>query len=159
MYAGGVESTSLHERLKTAIGDRSLRHLAEVTGASPESIRRYLAGGPPSGDFLTRLCARLDLNGEWLLTGRGPMRASEVKSHALREAAAPELLTAVAGTLERLIDRVERMEAFLSTLEVRLRARHADNAGGDFHESQRPALPVLGRAKAVAEAVRASESG
>lgn len=154
LYSPGVELTSLHQRLRAAAGDRSFRHLADVTGTSAESVRRYMAGHAPSAEFLSGLCAGLGLNGEWLLTGRGPMRAAEVRTRALREANASELLNAMATTLERLIDRVERIEVFVQTMETRLRAR----AHGDGDDATRANFSVRGGAQSIADAISGGES-
>ncbi|VAX41951.1 hypothetical protein MNBD_PLANCTO03-44 [hydrothermal vent metagenome] len=114
--------TELHERLNTAAGNRSYRHLAELTETNPETARRYMQGQPPSVEFLSAFCASLAINGEWLLTGRGPMRTADLRKAALRDAEASELLSAMARTIETLIDRVDRLELLMQMLEVRLRA-------------------------------------
>ena len=121
--AGNAEPDPLHDRLREAIGDRTNRHVSELTGTHPETVRRYLNGQSPSVEFLGRLCGALRLNGEWLLTGRGPMRADEVRTEALRTADASDLLTALANTVDRLIRRVERLEVFAQSLDAKLRAR------------------------------------
>jgi len=157
-----VEQSQLHVRLKAATSGKSHRALADLTGLPPETVRRYMLGQAPSVEFLTRLGAHLRLNGEWLLTGRGPMRSDDIRSHALREANAAELLNAMATTLERLIERVERVEVFLQTLEVRLRAHHtptppiAPHPGGqagDPAPEPHPVVHVRERASGIADAL------
>ena len=112
----------IHERVRAAAGERTNRVLAELTGASPETVRRYMSGQAPSVEFLSAFCRALEHNGDWLLTGRGPMKAVDVKHHALGEARAADLLGAMAGSIETLIDRVDRMEKYVQTLETRVRA-------------------------------------
>lgn len=112
----------IHERVRAAAGERTNRVLADLTGASPETVRRYMSGQAPSVEFLSAFCCALDINGDWLLTGRGPMKAVDVKHHALGEARAADLLGAMAGSIETLIDRVDRMEKYVQTLETRVRA-------------------------------------
>ena len=112
----------IHERVRAAAGERTNRVLAELTGASSKTIRRYMAGQAPSVDFLCAFCKALDINGDWLLTGRGPMKNVDVKHHALGEARAADLLGAMAGSIETLIDRVDRMQKYVQTLETRVRA-------------------------------------
>lgn len=119
----GVYASPLHERLVLAVGQRSIRHVGELTGTNHETVRRYLSGQPPSAEFLAALCRVLGLNANWLLTGRGPMKVEEVRLEALRESPAPDLLTALAATVENLLDRVERVELFVQTLETRLRGQ------------------------------------
>lgn len=118
-----MSPNGLHHRLRTVVGQRTYRELSDLTGVNAETVRRYVLGQPPSVDFVMSLCKSQGVNPTWLLTGDGPMRASEVKSFALRDANAHELLAAVAFTLERLAERVGRLEVFLQTMETRLRAR------------------------------------
>lgn len=98
------------------------RALGDATQQHPETVRRYMQGQSPSVEFLSALCFRFDINAQWLLTGQGPVRHTEARAHALREANPAELLAAVAAALERLTDRVDRIDLFIQTLETRLRA-------------------------------------
>lgn len=95
----------LKERLHVVARGMSMRQLAGVTGHHPESIRRYLNGRSPSAEFLAAVCDRLDVNGDWLLAGRGSMRSSEVRERVLESSGAPELLRALATATERLMSR------------------------------------------------------
>src|SRR4051812_49952436 len=106
-----------------------------------------MQGQSPSAEYLAAVCSALGINGEWLLTGRGPMRHAEIRSQALREANATELLTAMAATLERLLDRVERLEVFLQTLEVRLRASKAPDPLPTPDVKNAPSTPQSQRIK------------
>jgi transcriptional regulator with XRE-family HTH domain len=116
-----MSTSPLHQRLRVAVGRRSFRELAAMTESHPETVRRYVLGQSPSAEFLQRVAEGLEINSEWLLQGRGPMRRNEIRQHALKEANAHELLSAVADSLEKLIERVDRIEVFLHTLESRLR--------------------------------------
>jgi transcriptional regulator with XRE-family HTH domain len=119
-----MESESpLHERLAAIAGSRTYRAVAELTGTNSETVRRYMQGQTPSVEFLAALCNAFKINGEWLLCGRGPMKAEDVKSHALRSATGPELLTALVAAIERLTDRMDRIEVFVQLLDSRLRGR------------------------------------
>ncbi|MDX2131302.1 MAG: helix-turn-helix transcriptional regulator [Planctomycetota bacterium] len=141
--------SNLHQRLRAVTGHRSYREIAELTGTHPETVRRYMLGQSPSIEFISALSSALQVNGEWLLTGRGPSGRGDIRAHALREANPTELLNAVAATLERLMDRVERLETFLHTMEARLRAAppvsspHAD----------RPVVSVPDRPLSIADAI------
>lgn len=117
------------DRLSAAAGNRSYRHLSDLTGIHPETVRRYMQGHAPSADFLATMCRGLGINGDWLLTGRGPMKNADLRSQALQEADASELLNAMANTIETLIDRVERLELFIQTMESRLRAGNGASHG------------------------------
>ncbi|MGV6814596.1 MAG: helix-turn-helix domain-containing protein [Phycisphaerales bacterium] len=122
--SGRSESTggsSFHARLNAAAGQISYRKLGGLTDTHPETVRRYMQGQAPSATFLTNLCRVLGISGEWLLTGRGPMKVSQIKSHALGQADPSELMTAVANTLTDLCDRMDRLERYVQTLETRVR--------------------------------------
>lgn len=123
----------LHERLRAAAGQRTNRTLSELTDTPPETVRRYMTTQAPAAEFLGLFCSSLGINGDWLLTGRGPMKTSDVQYHALGEARAGDLLGAMAGSIEVLIDRVDRTEKFVQTLETRVRAgnRGDGNSGGE----------------------------
>lgn len=114
--------TPLHVRLHDAAGSRTFRAIASLTDQNHETVRRYMQGAAPSVEFLAAFCESLGLNGNWLLTGQGPMRAEEMRGEALSKANPTELLTATAGNLEQLDDRVDRLEVFVSTMESRIRA-------------------------------------
>lgn len=122
-----VMQDGLHERLEAAVGKRSYRVIGEMTDQHPETVRRYLQGQHPSVEFVSALCTELDLNANWLLTGQGTMRASEVRGHALHDADPRELLAAVANALETLTMRVDRIEVFVQSLETRLRVHQSDS--------------------------------
>jgi len=108
-----------------AAGDRTFRSVATMTGQNHETVRRYMQGSAPSVEFVSAFCEAFGLNANWLLTGRGPMKAAEIRGDALTQANPTELLTATAGTLEKLDDRVDRLEVFISTMESRIRASGA----------------------------------
>lgn len=144
-----MAESELHQRLHTATGNRSYRHLSELTETNAETVRRYMQGQSPSVEFLTALCGALAINGEWLLTGKGPMRRADVRKSALRDAEASELLAAMAQTIETLIDRVDRLELLLQMLEIRVRTGHrATNL-----------LEVKPEARSDARDVRGAEPG
>lgn len=125
-----METNGLHDRLKIVAGDRTYRHLSELTGTHHETVRRYMQGQSPGVEYLTALCVALGISAEWLLTGTGPMRRADVKAHALGEANASDLLGAMAGSIEKLIDRVQRIERFVQALEMRFRAAEPVGATG-----------------------------
>lgn len=68
----------LHERLKSAIGDRSTRAVAEQSGVSEGTVRNLLNGGIPKLDSLLRIADATEVRVGWLATGEGPMRPGEV---------------------------------------------------------------------------------
>lgn len=115
-----MSESLIHDRLHTIAAGRSFRHLGELTKTNAETVRRYMHGQPPSADFLVALCHALGVNAQWLLTGQGPMLQADVKGHVLKAANATDLLTAMADTIERLIDRMNRVERFVQALDVRM---------------------------------------
>lgn len=141
-----TKRSAFHERLNDAAGEISYRKLGRLTDTHPETVRRYMQGQAPSATFLTNLCRVMGISGEWLLTGHGPMKCSDMRTHALSQADPSELLTAVANTMTDLCDRMDRLERFVQSIETRI------NAGG----SSSAPVPDSGRPKA-AKLVRASE--
>lgn len=157
-----IEAVSpLHERILAAVGDRTYRRVGELTGTHPETVRRYLQGQSPSVDFVMALCGALSISGQWLLTGEGPMRAADAKQHALQNANPGELLSAIAGTLDKLTVRLDRLELFVQGLEVRVRARSAVQAellDGSAATAQGTQADPRARAIGDALAERSSEA-
>ena len=90
-----------------------------MTDTHPETVRRYMQGHAPSAAFLTNMCRVLGVSGEWILTGRGPMKCTDLRSHALNEAKPSELLTAVADTMTDLCERVDQLEQVVQRIESR----------------------------------------
>lgn len=121
----------LHERLRAAAGQRTNRTLSELTDTPSETVRRYMTTQAPAAEFLGLFCSSLGINGDWLLTGRGPMKSSDVQYHALGEARAGDLLGAMAGSIEVLIDRVDRTEKYVQTLETRVRGTWSGNGSSE----------------------------
>ncbi len=114
--------SGMHERLRDIVGQRSYRVLGNLTGHSVETVRRYMLGQAPSVEFVAALCGRLGISGDWVLTGSGPMHRADQRTEALRASSPSDLLAAIAGNLERLTDRVDRIERYVQTMETRLRA-------------------------------------
>ena len=110
---------SLHDRLSAAAGELTYRAISDMTGVHAETVRRYMQGQSPSIEFVAKLCGALGISGEWMLTGKGPMREADTRSHALREANPVELLSAMAGRIEVLSERVERLEATVESIASR----------------------------------------
>lgn len=131
-------TTPLHERLRIAAGSRTYRQLGDLTTTNHETVRRYMLGQAPSADFLAATCAALDINAQWLLVGRGPMKGTDIRSHALGEANVSELLSAMSSTLERLMDRVDRLETYMQTLETHLRAQAGAQDSRQISEASEP---------------------
>lgn len=122
VYSRPVHPSPLHERLAAIVGQRSSRYVGELTATNHETVRRYLAGHTPSVEFLQALCKAFAVSGEWLLTGKGPMKVSDIRQEALRAADPGELLSALATSVETMISRVDRLEQFVQLMEIRVRA-------------------------------------
>jgi len=123
VYDVGMHARSaFHERLNAAAGGASYRELGDLTQTHPETVRRYMHGQAPSAAFITNLCHAKGISGHWLLSGQGPMRTEDLKTHALKNADPNELMGAVANILSDLIERVDRLERLIQTIETRVHA-------------------------------------
>lgn len=142
-----AEMKPMHRRLETALEGKTYRWISRATGIHPETVRRYMQGQSPSIDFVTSVCSQLDINPQWLLTGDGPMRRDEVRAHHLAEADPGELLAAIAATLDRLSERVDRLELFVQQLETHLSLVTPEAGDGDRER------PNHGLAERVGEAL------
>ncbi len=152
-----MPESALHERLREAVGQRTYRAVSDLTGVNAETVRRYLSGQAPSVEFVAALCAALGLNAHWVLTGKGPRTESDRSIATLRDAHPAELLGAIAGALESLTERVDRLEAYAQGLEAGLRARgHPPRDQGE-PDHARPLDPARARAweraRRIADAV------
>jgi transcriptional regulator with XRE-family HTH domain len=135
---------SLNQRIMAAVGTRSYRHVGDLTKTHPETVRRYLTGQTvPGVEFIAQLASSLAISTDWLLTGRGPMKAQDLKAHALATADTSELLHAMSNTIARLIDRVERVETYVQTLETRVRAHQASGSHIDLPSASRTSTDLL----------------
>jgi hypothetical protein len=134
-----LDLSGLHDRLREIAGDRTYRAIGELTRQNSETVRRYMQGQAPSVEFLAAICAAMGVSADWMITGRGPMFVGEAKSHALREANAAELLSAVATTLESLGNRLDRLEVFVQTLEARVRGGNGTPYNARSAEGSAPA--------------------
>lgn len=101
-------------------------------------------------EFLAALCKALGISSDWLLWGRGAMRLEDVRASALRESPAPDLLMALAHTVEGLLERVDRIERFVQTMETRLRG--SSDPGTPNHEHT-PDVVVAQRVAHLADAL------
>lgn len=128
-YCLVVQHSPLHDRLRAIAGEHSYRRIGELTETHPETVRRYMQGQAPSAEFLTRVCEVFGVSGQWLLTGRGAMRASEIRTRALREAEVTELLGALVDGVGDLLQRLERTEVSMRHLEARVCAASGNTAG------------------------------
>jgi hypothetical protein len=93
---------SIVARVRLAVGDRGWREVARDTGYNRETVRRYCTKGGFDGDWLMRVAAAYGVNGHWLLTGDGPMRACEIVTDALKAARVGALAEALGDRLDRL---------------------------------------------------------
>lgn len=105
-----------------------------MTSTNHETVRRYLSGHNPSVEFLHALCRGLSLNADWLITGEGPMMASDLPEHAVNAADTPTLLTAVGAVMQKLDDRIDQLEQLTRSLDARLRAREGSQGGEGLAE-------------------------
>ena len=62
------------ERLRKAMGNRSQRHISEMSGLSSGTVHNLLRGGTPNLSSAVQLSEITGVSLEWLATGRGSMR-------------------------------------------------------------------------------------
>ncbi|ABW26326.1 S24 family peptidase [Acaryochloris marina] len=53
---------------------KNATHLAKVVGVNDRTIRKWMAGTEPARNYLELLAEKLEVNIEWLVLGRGPIR-------------------------------------------------------------------------------------
>ena len=156
-YIGGMDTVTLHERLSSVASGKTYKAIGDLTDTHPETVRRYLQGQSPSVEFLGALCAALGVNADWLLTGRGPVKIEEVRTHALRQANPGELHAAMASTISVLVERVDRLETYCQTLETLVRVKKpggdGSNAIGSGTDERAEPLEVRTRARRIADAL------
>jgi transcriptional regulator with XRE-family HTH domain len=155
-----VEESGLHERLAAAVGQRTYRAVADMTGTNAETVRRYMQGQSPSVEFLASVCAALHVNAHWMLTGQGAMLQSDSRVHALQQANPGELMGAIASALESLTQRIDRIEQYVQFLETRMAATGASVAHGkapkappDGRTAPDPHSSGIDRAARIADAI------
>ncbi|MBX3386029.1 MAG: helix-turn-helix transcriptional regulator [Phycisphaeraceae bacterium] len=102
---------SLRDRLYLVVGRRSPREVAELTGWSGETVRRYLTGHTPSTEFLADLCRVTGTNAQWLLSGKGPRGIDEARAASMNNAELADLVVSLCDRIEELRRRVERLES------------------------------------------------
>ncbi len=69
-------ATTIHERISEIVlqlGGGKNTAIASKLGVSEGNIRGYIKGVMPKQDVLEKIVINLDVNPEWLLTGRGEM--------------------------------------------------------------------------------------
>ncbi len=88
-------------RMREACASMRVAEVARLTGAHPESVRRYLAGHAATAGFLVRFCEATGTSADWLLLGRGAQRRADAGREYLAQASAHELCAALAGRIDR----------------------------------------------------------
>ena len=124
-----MATSGLHERMQMLLGEMTYKSVADLTGTNQETVRRYMQGQTPSVEFLAALCRRLDLNAHWLLTGDGTMRVGDGRRTGSGETPG-EMLLALTEMVERVVERVDRLERFVQEMEVRYVGGTIEEEGG-----------------------------
>lgn len=127
---------------------RAFKAVADATHQHPETVRRYLSGQTPSTEFLVALCTAYGVNSDWLVSGLGPMRVKDVRTHALREASDADLLGALADTIDVLNDRIDRVESVVRDLG----AARSDPARDPASPTSLPGAPAATKGMPAAPA-------
>lgn len=93
-----------------------------LVGFSEANVRNYINGTQPKSEFLSKLIDVFEINGEWLLSGRGTMLKSESsKPEAKQDYKLPadkefELMRKLNELHERLSEALERERKLLIEL-------------------------------------------
>lgn len=103
-------SGNMHDRLKMAVGDLSYRELGTLTDTHPETVRRYMQGHAPSASFLSKLCLELGISGDWILSGKLPVKTADIPDHVLERIEPDELMRAVSNTMIQVLHRLDHLE-------------------------------------------------
>lgn len=74
------ENETIHDRIKELVtiyanGKNTL--FASMIGTSEGNIRGYIKGVIPKQDILEKIVRSIDVNSDWLLTGRGNMKFTD----------------------------------------------------------------------------------
>lgn len=74
------ENETIHDRIKELVtiyanGKNTL--FASMIGTSEGNIRGYIKGVIPKQDILEKIVRSIDINSDWLLTGRGNMKFTD----------------------------------------------------------------------------------
>lgn len=132
----------------------SYRKLGRLTDTHPETVRRYMQGQAPSTTFLINLCKAFGISADWLLTGRGAMRCSDIRMNALRLANPSELLNALAASLSDQTERLARLEQISSGADS---AKTESNSVREHKPDLRPKAMKLGMHKNESNAAEQPE--
>lgn len=99
----GVQPDTITYRLRVILRDQSYAEIARAAGfVSAATVRRFLIGHEPSTRFLAWLVHELGADAEYLLTGSGPIWASERQRHTLRTVPTVEMLLELGVRISRL---------------------------------------------------------
>lgn len=93
----GCSPPAVAARIRELRGTCSYRDLAATLDLNAETVRRYCRDGKPSVEFVQRCCLRLGVSADWMILGRDPKRAADIRRFQLRQATVRELLGELAS--------------------------------------------------------------
>ena len=81
-----MSESNFHVRLAMALAadPREQREIAEEIGSSPQQVSRWKRDVSPSPDIIAKFVQVLGIDGHWLLTGEGSMKAGDKVALARR---------------------------------------------------------------------------
>lgn len=88
--------------------------MASELGTSEANIRNFINGSYPKVEFVIAICEKLEINYEWLLTGKGEMLDKNKKPSTSSD---DGLLQRYISLLERTVSNLETKIAELSKKE------------------------------------------
>ena len=120
---------TIAERLLLVRGKIKQGEFAALLDVNPNTLRSYENGRScPNQEFLERICVQFSVSAEWLLLGRGSMRAGETRSEHTEQSQLVETASAISCARCALLEeelteeRKERRE-----LGAELREVNAEN--------------------------------
>ncbi len=93
-------------------------------GVSVRALRRACNSGKADAVMLRKICLVNGVNGHWLLTGQGSMRAPDLECQTHEEIQTAEVLAAIEQRLDRLQQLVDSARAQPGADEARRRSRN-----------------------------------
>ncbi len=72
-------------RLNLLKGNRTIKEFSRILDIPVSTLHYYLNGREPSLSFLVRVCSKLNVSEEWLISGRGPIYRTEKEHDVLEE--------------------------------------------------------------------------
>lgn len=94
-------------------------NFAVLVDSSEANIRNYINGTQPKVEFLETICAKLEINAEWLLTGKGTFSKIESKKKEdpeFEELPLNKQMNSLFTLLTKQSEKIDRLENFVQVI-------------------------------------------